>query len=291
VSSPGNELLGHMRAAAVEMVGALAHPDADQLLAGLGDAPDAWKGHALDGQLLDRIDGAALGAAVQHAGAAAMIRRLAALIGQSDAVGLFGREVGGRRLPVVAVQGGAGPTRLVALAGPRADGQPGVEVVVAGTTPAPIEASPAGGVHLTVAGNAPDPFTVTMPESGPAGLTGSAPGAELRLEVDLDPPPEAAPPEGPDIRRESVHVVFHLRADQPAPAVDLAVGEVERFLNSVRNLSVSTVTDDGEPHAAVVIAACLDGDIHFTVSDSRGCNGIWLAAHGWRSPPPTDRTR
>ncbi len=44
-------------------------------------------------------------------------------------------------------------------------------------------------------------------------------------------------------------------------------GEVERFLNSERNLSVSTVSDDGEPHAAVVIAACVDGDIHFTVSD------------------------
>jgi hypothetical protein len=225
VSSPGNELLGQVRAAAVEMLAALAHPDVDQILAGLGDAPDAWKGHALDGQLLDRIDGAALGAAVPHAGAAAMIRRLAALIGQSDAVGLFGREVPGRRLPVLAVQGGAGPTRLVALAGPRADGQPGVEVVVAGTAPAPVEASPAGGVHLTVAGNAPAPFTVTMPENGPAGLTGSAPGAELRLEVDLDPPPEVAPPPlGPDIRRGSVHLVVHLRADQPAPGVDLAVG-------------------------------------------------------------------
>jgi hypothetical protein len=44
-------------------------------------------------------------------------------------------------------------------------------------------------------------------------------------------------------------------------------GEVERFVNSVRNLSISTVTDDGDPHAAVVIAACVDGDIYFTVSD------------------------
>jgi hypothetical protein len=27
------------------------------------------------------------------------------------------------------------------------------------------------------------------------------------------------------------------------------------------------VTGEGEPHAAVVTAACLDGDVHFTVSD------------------------
>jgi hypothetical protein len=224
VSSPGDELLGHVRAAAVEMLAALAHPDVDQILAGLGPAPAAWSGTALDGQLLDRIDGAALAGAVPHAGAAAMIRRLSALIGQSDAVGLFGREVAGRRLPVLAVQGGAGPTRLVALAGSRADGQPGVEIVVAGTSPAPVEASPVDGLHLTVAGNAPAPFTVTMPDSGPAGLTGSAPGAELRLDVDLAPPPDAAAPAGPAIRRGSVHLVFHLRADQPAPAVDLTVG-------------------------------------------------------------------
>jgi Pyridoxamine 5'-phosphate oxidase len=42
---------------------------------------------------------------------------------------------------------------------------------------------------------------------------------------------------------------------------------VEHFVNSVRNLTVATVTHAGEPHAAVVIAACIDGDIHFTVSD------------------------
>lgn len=42
---------------------------------------------------------------------------------------------------------------------------------------------------------------------------------------------------------------------------------VERFVNSVRNLTVSTVTASGDPHAAVVIAACVDGEIHFTVSD------------------------
>jgi hypothetical protein len=42
---------------------------------------------------------------------------------------------------------------------------------------------------------------------------------------------------------------------------------VERFVNSVRNLTVSTVTASGDPLAAVVIAACVDGEIHFTVSD------------------------
>jgi hypothetical protein len=42
---------------------------------------------------------------------------------------------------------------------------------------------------------------------------------------------------------------------------------VARMINAVRNLTVSTVTRAGEPHAAVVIAACVDGDIHFTVSD------------------------
>jgi hypothetical protein len=42
---------------------------------------------------------------------------------------------------------------------------------------------------------------------------------------------------------------------------------VEHLINAVRNLTVATVTDAGEPHAAVVIAACVDGDIHFTVSD------------------------
>jgi pyridoxamine 5'-phosphate oxidase-like protein len=42
---------------------------------------------------------------------------------------------------------------------------------------------------------------------------------------------------------------------------------VERMINTGRNLTVSTVTRAGEPHAAVVIAACVDGEIHFTVSD------------------------
>jgi Pyridoxamine 5'-phosphate oxidase len=42
---------------------------------------------------------------------------------------------------------------------------------------------------------------------------------------------------------------------------------VEQFVNSARNLTVCTTTASGEPHAAVVIAACVDGVIHFTVSD------------------------
>jgi hypothetical protein len=130
VSSPGDELLGQLRAAAVEMVGALAHPDVDQLLAGLGDAPDAWKGHALDGQLLDRR----------------------VMSGLQEALDRSLRDA--------------------------------------------------------------SPFTRSLFE----------------------------------------HDSFD-------------ASEVERFLNTVRNLSVSTVTEDGDPHAAVVIAACIDGDIHFTVSD------------------------
>ncbi len=223
MSSPGNELLDQVRAAAVEMLGALTDPDVEQLLAGLGNAPPEWSGHPLDAQLLDRIDGAALAGAISHTGAAAMVRRLNALIGQSDAIGLFGRQAGGRRMPVLAAQAGLGPTRLLALAGPRADGQPGLEVVVAGTLAAPVEASPVNGVHLTLSGNAPTPFTVTMPATGPAALAGGAPGAQLRVEVDLDPPPEA-PPAALGIRRGSVHLELQLRADQPSPVVDLALG-------------------------------------------------------------------
>jgi hypothetical protein len=42
---------------------------------------------------------------------------------------------------------------------------------------------------------------------------------------------------------------------------------VVRLVDSVRNFIVSTVTASGDPHAKVVIAACVDADIHFTVSD------------------------
>ena len=41
---------------------------------------------------------------------------------------------------------------------------------------------------------------------------------------------------------------------------------VARFVNANRNVTVSTVTFAGEPHAAVVIGACVDEMIYFTVA-------------------------
>lgn len=41
---------------------------------------------------------------------------------------------------------------------------------------------------------------------------------------------------------------------------------VAAFVNSTRNMTAATVSSTGAPHAAVVIAACLDGDIHFTAA-------------------------
>jgi hypothetical protein len=41
---------------------------------------------------------------------------------------------------------------------------------------------------------------------------------------------------------------------------------VEEFINAARNITIATVTTSSGPHAAVVIAACLDGDIHFTAA-------------------------
>lgn len=41
---------------------------------------------------------------------------------------------------------------------------------------------------------------------------------------------------------------------------------VASFVNNQRNLTIATVTPSGSPHAAVVIAACLDGNLHFTVN-------------------------
>jgi Pyridoxamine 5'-phosphate oxidase len=41
---------------------------------------------------------------------------------------------------------------------------------------------------------------------------------------------------------------------------------VQQFVNGCRDATIATVSPKGEPHAAVVIAACLDGDIHFSVS-------------------------
>jgi hypothetical protein len=41
---------------------------------------------------------------------------------------------------------------------------------------------------------------------------------------------------------------------------------VQRFVNRVMGATVATVRADGRPHAAVVLAACLDGTVHFTAS-------------------------
>ncbi|MCU1429157.1 MAG: hypothetical protein JWL83_3157 [Actinomycetia bacterium] len=41
---------------------------------------------------------------------------------------------------------------------------------------------------------------------------------------------------------------------------------VASFVNQQRNITIAAVTAAGEPHAAVVIAACLDGEVHFTVA-------------------------
>ena len=41
---------------------------------------------------------------------------------------------------------------------------------------------------------------------------------------------------------------------------------VQEFVNACREATIATVSPKGEPHAALVIAACLDGDIHVTVS-------------------------
>jgi nitroimidazol reductase NimA-like FMN-containing flavoprotein (pyridoxamine 5'-phosphate oxidase superfamily) len=42
--------------------------------------------------------------------------------------------------------------------------------------------------------------------------------------------------------------------------------QVAAFVNAIRNITVSTVTARGEPHAAVVIGASLNEEIHFTVA-------------------------
>ena len=41
---------------------------------------------------------------------------------------------------------------------------------------------------------------------------------------------------------------------------------LERFINRVMGVTVATVRDDGRPHAAIVLAACLRGTIHLAVS-------------------------
>jgi hypothetical protein len=49
-------------------------------------------------------------------------------------------------------------------------------------------------------------------------------------------------------------------------AVQWDAERVVRFVNANRNVTVSTVTFAGEPHAAVVVGACLEASIHFTVA-------------------------
>jgi hypothetical protein len=41
---------------------------------------------------------------------------------------------------------------------------------------------------------------------------------------------------------------------------------VAEFVNRRMSITIATVFADGQPHASPVIAACLDGGIHFTVS-------------------------
>ncbi len=41
---------------------------------------------------------------------------------------------------------------------------------------------------------------------------------------------------------------------------------VQRFVNKVMAATIATVRPDGKPHAAVVLTACLDGDVYFTAA-------------------------
>ncbi len=41
---------------------------------------------------------------------------------------------------------------------------------------------------------------------------------------------------------------------------------VQRFVNKVMAATIATVRPDGRPHAAVVLCACVDGDLYFTVA-------------------------
>jgi Pyridoxamine 5'-phosphate oxidase len=42
---------------------------------------------------------------------------------------------------------------------------------------------------------------------------------------------------------------------------------VVEFINTVKTITVCTVSAGGDPHAAFVIVGCIDSGIHFTVSD------------------------
>jgi pyridoxine/pyridoxamine 5'-phosphate oxidase len=45
-----------------------------------------------------------------------------------------------------------------------------------------------------------------------------------------------------------------------------SAARVRRFVNRVMAATVATVRDDGRPHAAVVLAACLEGTVYFAAS-------------------------
>jgi pyridoxine/pyridoxamine 5'-phosphate oxidase len=45
-----------------------------------------------------------------------------------------------------------------------------------------------------------------------------------------------------------------------------SAASVQQFINKVMGATVATVRADGKPHAAVALAACLDGTVHFTAS-------------------------
>jgi pyridoxine/pyridoxamine 5'-phosphate oxidase len=45
-----------------------------------------------------------------------------------------------------------------------------------------------------------------------------------------------------------------------------SASSVQQFINKVMAATVATVRSDGRPHAAVVLAACLDGTVHLTAS-------------------------
>ncbi len=60
---------------------------------------------------------------------------------------------------------------------------------------------------------------------------------------------------------------------------DRTAQEVQDFANHTRNLTLAVVRKDGLPHAAPVIAGCVDGEIHVTVSP-----GSLLATCLQRSP-------
>lgn len=59
------------------------------------------------------------------------------------------------------------------------------------------------------------------------------------------------------------------RASPFTPALEgeaRTASQVEEFINATRNITVAVVRRNGLPHAAPVIGACVNGEIHITVS-------------------------